>query len=116
MKNIHINVLTFYFLISPSFVHSVSDTIKQITIKIGRLGDLDALIPPIRREITYVKTKPKEYQRYLYDIRSLPLYENAWYGIPNPTDYSMSALSSNETRSIIDQYLYFYYYRIHRLF
>jgi hypothetical protein len=56
MKNILINVLTFYFLISPSFVHSVSDTIKQITIKIGRLGD--ALIPQIRPpKITKVTTK-----------------------------------------------------------
>ena len=105
MKNILITILSFYFLISTSFVHSVSETIKQIKIKIGRLGDLDALIPQILpKKILYVKTYRKHYQRHLYDIRSVPYYEDAWYGIPNRTDYSMSALSSDETRSIIDWY------------
>ena len=82
MKNILITILTFYFLISTSFVHSVSETIKQIKIKIGRLGDLNALIPILQTTTDaqpFVKTKVGIYHRTLNDIRSLEYYVDAWY-------------------------------------
>jgi hypothetical protein len=99
MKNIFI-----YFLISTSFVYGVSETIKQIKIKIGRLGDLDALIPKITGNTKYFVSEINSYHRTLCDIRSVPYYEKAWYGMPNRTDHTTSALSLDGIKIIIDWY------------